>query len=133
MYLAWKIGGGWKTTLFFGIITFFPILIPFWHLASRLGPRRNDKVQLPGRPIEHYLTFKNAADRDTYKGRNKIPIETFHNMYFDGDVDFNGDALEVLEYRHDWATFHFTISLYKFFVFQFIPEVIMHSRSQGGC
>ena len=52
-------------------------------------------------------------------------------MYFDGDVDFNGDALEVLEYRHDWASFSFTLSLYKFFVFQFIPEVIMHTRSQG--
>ncbi|CRK19504.1 hypothetical protein BN1723_017783, partial [Verticillium longisporum] len=43
---------------------------------------------------------------------------------------FNGDALEVLEYRHDWAAFHFTLSLFKFVLFQFAPEVIMHSRSQ---
>lgn len=52
-------------------------------------------------------------------------------MYFDGDVDFNGDALEVLEYRHDWASFRFTVSLCKYFLFNMIPEVIMHSRSQG--
>jgi cyclopropane fatty-acyl-phospholipid synthase-like methyltransferase len=58
-------------------------------------------------------------------------METFQEMYFDGDVDFNGDCLEVLEYRHDWASFRFTISLIKFFVLQFIPEMIMHTRSQG--
>jgi hypothetical protein len=58
-------------------------------------------------------------------------METFHNMYFDGEVDFNGDALEVMEYRHDWASFRFTLSLFKFVFFQFAPEVIMHTRSQG--
>ena len=38
-------------------------------------------------------------------------METFHEMYFDEKVDFNGDALEIMEYRHDWASFRFTISL----------------------
>lgn len=52
-------------------------------------------------------------------------------MYFDGEVDFNGDALEVLEYRHDWASFRFTLSLFKYVLFSFAPEVIMHTRSQG--
>jgi hypothetical protein len=60
-------------------------------------------------------------------------METFHEMYFDGDVDFNGDCLEVLEYRHDWASFRFTISLIKFFLTGMMPEVIMHTRSQGTC
>ena len=58
-------------------------------------------------------------------------METFHEMYFDGLVDFKGDALENLEYRHDWASFRFTLGLCKFFLFQMIPEVILHSRSQG--
>lgn len=96
-----------------------------------MSPRKNDKVRLPGRPVEHYLTFKKEEDRIKYRGNNKIPMETFHNMYFDGDVDFNGDALEVLEYRHDWASFRFTLSLFKFVFFTFAPEVIMHTRSQG--
>jgi hypothetical protein len=52
-------------------------------------------------------------------------------MYFDGDVDFKGDALEVLEYRHDWASFRFTFGLFKFFLTGMMPEVIMHTRSQG--
>jgi sphingolipid C9-methyltransferase len=130
-YLAWKVGGGLKTTIFFALFTSIPILLAFWTIASSFTPRKNDKVKLPGRPVEHYLTFKNDADKVKYSGKNKIPMETFHNMYFDGDVDFNGDCLEVLEYRHDWASFRFTLSLFKFFFFSTIPEAIMHSRSQG--
>jgi len=129
-YFSWKIGGGLKTTIFFGLFTTLPLLASFWYLASSFSPRRNEKAKLPGRPVEHYLTFKNEADKIKYRGSNKIPMETFHNMYFDGEVDFNGDCLEVMEYRHDWASFRFTISLFKFVVFVFAPEVIMHTRSQ---
>lgn len=81
--------------------------------------------------MEHYLTFKKEADKLKYRGKNKIPLETFQEMYFAGDVEFNGDCLEVLEYRHDWASFRFTISLFKFFLTGMMPEVIMHTRSQG--
>ncbi|PSS22786.1 hypothetical protein M430DRAFT_135057 [Amorphotheca resinae ATCC 22711] len=129
-YLAWKVGGGLKTTIFFALFTSIPILLAFWTLASTFTPRKNEKARYPGRPVEHYLTFKNEADRIRYSGKNKIPLETFHNMYFNGDVDFNGDCLEVMEYRHDWATFRFTLSLFKFVFFSFAPEVIMHTRSQ---
>lgn len=120
-----------KTTIFFALFTSIPILLAFWTLASTFTPRKNEKARYPGRPVEHYLTFKNEADRIRYSGKNKIPLETFHNMYFNGDVDFNGDCLEVMEYRHDWATFRFTLSLFKFVFFSFAPEVIMHTRSQG--
>lgn len=58
-------------------------------------------------------------------------METFHEMYFEEKVDFKGDCLEAMEYRHDWASFRFTISLFKFFFTGMIPEVIMHTRSQG--
>ena len=62
----------------------------------------------------------------------KIPMETFHELYFDGKVDVKGDILDVLEFRHDWASFRFTISLYVFFLTGMMPEVIMHTRSQGS-
>lgn len=58
-------------------------------------------------------------------------METFHEMYFDGDVDFKGDALDALEYRHEWASFRFTLSLCWFFFTGMLPELIMHTRSQG--
>lgn len=131
LYLSWKLGGGLKTTLFMALFTTLPLLAAFWLIISTVAPRKNEKARLPGRPVEHYLTFKKPEDRAKYHGRNKIPMETFHEMYFDGDVDFNGDALEVMEYRHDWANFRFTFSLIKFFLTGMMPEVIMHTRSQG--
>lgn len=131
LYCSWKLGGGLKTAIFFAIFTSIPILATFWAVVSRLTPRKNEKARYPGRPVEHYLTFHKDADRMKYRGKNKIPMWTFFEMYFDGDVDFNGDCLEVLEYRHDWASFGFTIALYKFFLTGMMPEVIMHTRSQG--
>jgi cyclopropane fatty-acyl-phospholipid synthase-like methyltransferase len=131
LYLSWKVGGGLKTATFFAIFTSIPILVSFWAATSRLTPRKNEKARYPGRPIEHYLAFHKETDRLKYRGKNKIPMWTFFEMYFDGDVDFNGDCLEVMEYRHDWATFGFTFALFKFFLTGMMPEVIMHTRSQG--
>ncbi|GAB7345228.1 hypothetical protein MBLNU457_3602t1 [Dothideomycetes sp. NU457] len=129
-YMAWKIGYGIKTTIFFALFTSLPILVAFWTVASTMSPRKNEKARYPGLPIEHYLHFHRESDRLKYRGKNKIPMETFHEMYFDGLVDFKGDALEVMEYRHDWANFRFTMSLFWFFLTGMMPEVIMHTRSQ---
>ncbi|TID27742.1 S-adenosyl-L-methionine-dependent methyltransferase [Venturia nashicola] len=129
-YLKRMVGGGWKTYIFFFLLTGLPVLATFWMCTSSFSPRKNEKAKLPGKPIEHYLTFHKEEDREKYYGRNKIPMETFHEKYFAGEVDFKGDCLEVLEYRHDWSSFRFTISLMWFFVTGMIPEVILHSRSQ---
>ena len=131
LYISWSLGGGFKTWVFLAILTFLPILIVFWTIASSLSPRKNEKAKYPGRPVEHYLRFHKESDRVKYRGKSKIPMETFHEMYFDGQVDFKGDALEVMEYRHDWANFGFTTSLFRFFLTGMMPEVIMHTRSQG--
>lgn len=117
--------------IFFALFTSLPILVAYWTFASSMSPRKTEKAKFPGLPVEHYLNFRRDADKAKYQGQSKIPMETFHEMYFDGDVDFKGDALEVMEYRHDWASFRFTLSLYWFFLTGMIPEVIMHTRSQG--
>ena len=41
-----------------------------------------------------------------------------------------GDVLEIMEQRHDWATFNFTPELFKYVFTQFLPEVIMHTQNQ---
>ncbi|KAK2787988.1 Sphingolipid C9-methyltransferase 2 [Onygenales sp. PD_12] len=129
-YFARQVGGGLYTTIFFALFTSIPILMAFWSIASSISPRKNEKAKYPGRPVEHYLHFHSEHDRAKYHGKSKIPMETFHEMYFDGAVDFKGDCLEALEYRHDWAAFRFTMSLYKYFLTGMLPEVIMHTRSQ---
>lgn len=129
-YFARQVGGGFYTTIFFGLLTAIPILMAYWSIASSISPRKNEKAKYPGRPVEHYLEFSNEHDRAKYHGKSKIPMETFHELYFDGKAAFKGDCLEAMEYRHDWAAFRFTFSLYKFFLTGMVPEVIMHTRSQ---
>lgn len=38
--------------------------------------------------------------------------------------------LDILEYRHDWAQFNMTVEIFKYFFKSFLPEVIVHSKSQ---
>ncbi|TVY94418.1 Sphingolipid C9-methyltransferase [Lachnellula willkommii] len=127
----WSSGKGWIPTALAAVLTSFPLLAGFWYLSSTLTPRKNTKVKLPGRPIEHYLKFHKKGNKTKYRGNNKIPIDIFQELYFNGNVEFRGDALEVLEYQHDWANFRFTYRLFKYFLLSFIPEVILHTRSQG--
>lgn len=129
-YMSWRLGGGLKTTIFFGLITTVPLLMGIWTLMSTYSPRLNEKVKLPGRPVEHYLTFKKEADRKRYSGRDKVPMQTFFEMYFNGDVDFNGDCLDIMEYRWDWATFNFTLETFRYILFEFAPAVLFHTQAQ---
>ncbi|RAH76699.1 S-adenosyl-L-methionine-dependent methyltransferase [Aspergillus japonicus CBS 114.51] len=128
--LTWTIGGGMKTGVCLGLVTLFPILIAFWTWTSSCSPPTNTKVKLPGRPIEQYVTFKKEADRAKWHGRNKVPLQTFCEMYLDGEVDFNGDCLDVMEYRHDWANFRFTWELFKYILLTFARDVLFHTKSQ---
>ena len=43
---------------------------------------------------------------------------------------FLGDVLDIMEQRHDWASFALTPEHFKYVLTQMIPEVIMHSKSQ---
>jgi len=129
-YLKSKIGGGFLTFIFFAAITTLPLLMAFWTITSIIAPRLNDKAKYPNRGVEYYLNFKNSTDAEYYRGNRKIPMETFHEMYFAGLVSFRGDALEAMEFRHDWASFRFTLGLFRYFLLQMIPEVLVHSKSQ---
>ncbi|CAK7896757.1 sphingolipid C9-methyltransferase [[Candida] anglica] len=134
-YVATKLGGGFKLWIFLTLISGLPIIIAYWTILSTFSPRLNEKVKYPNRPISYYLEYHTPELKAKYETSNngqgkKIPIETFQELFFDGKVSFKGDCLDAMEYRHDWANFRFTLSLFRFFVFGLIPEVIMHSKSQ---
>lgn len=82
--------GGFKTYLFLVVVLGLPITIAYWTVMSRYGPRVNEKVQLPGRNIEEYITIKDPELKATYFGKEKIPMQVFHDAYFDEKIDFNG-------------------------------------------
>lgn len=82
--------GGFKTYLFMFTLTALPTTVGYWTLNSIYGGRRNEKVVLPGNDIEHYITINDAELKKLYKGKEKIPMQLFHDAYFEGKIDFNG-------------------------------------------
>merc|ERR1712130_647514 len=111
-------------------VTGVPITVGYWTLISIYGPRKNEKVTLPGKDIEEYITIKDLELRKQYNGKEKIPMQIFHDAYFEGKIDFNGDVLDIMEQRHDWASFRFTPELFKHVFTVLIPDVLFHSQSQ---
>lgn len=140
--------GGFYTYWFLFLICGIPVTIAYWTIMSIYGPRKNEKVVLPGKPIEEYIEIKDLELKQHYGGGNKIPMQVFHDAYFDGKVDFKGavfsflllsysidfilegDVLEIMEYRLDWARFNFTPELFKYVLTRLIPDVIFHTQSQ---
>jgi hypothetical protein len=82
--------GGFKTYLFLLLLTGLPTTLAYWVLMSVYGSRRNEKVVLPGKDIEEYITINDPELKKVYKGKEKIPMQLFHDSYFDGKIDFNG-------------------------------------------
>ncbi|KII85568.1 hypothetical protein PLICRDRAFT_116276 [Plicaturopsis crispa FD-325 SS-3] len=122
--------GGFKTYLFLVVVLGVPVTIAYWTLNSIYGRRKNQKVVLPGKDIEEYITIKDRELKVQFHGKEKIPMQVFHDAYFEGKIDVNGDVLDILEQRHDWAKMIFTPELFKYVFTRFIPEVIVHSQSQ---
>ncbi len=57
---------------------------------STYGKRKNEKVVLPGKDIEEYITIKDHVMKIYYGGKEKIPMQVFHDAYFDGKIEFKG-------------------------------------------
>ncbi|KAJ1336631.1 hypothetical protein BSLG_007413 [Batrachochytrium salamandrivorans] len=77
-------------------------------------PNRPQKG-LPGLGVSTYLDIKDPA--------LKLP-------YFDDKIELKGDMLDILESRYDWASFVWTLAQLKFFLSQWVPETLWHSRKQ---
>jgi hypothetical protein len=82
--------GGFKTYIFMVILLGVPITIAYWTLVSMFGRRKNDKVVLPGKNIEEYITIKDSELKAYYRKKDKIPMQVFHDAFFDAKIDFNG-------------------------------------------
>ncbi|KAG8904238.1 hypothetical protein FRB99_002058 [Tulasnella sp. 403] len=122
--------GGFWTYFVLAVLLGVPVTVGYWTIMSYVGKRKNEKLTFPGKPIEHYITFHDPELKEKYSKGNKIPMQIAYDAYFDGKLSFNGDVLEVLEWRHDWAAFTFTWELFRYVLFTLIPEVIVHSPAQ---
>jgi hypothetical protein len=82
--------GGLFTYLFLVAILGVPITVGYWMVMSIYGPRKNEKCPYPGQPIETYIDIKDAELKRQYSGLAKIPMQVFHDAYFDCKIDFKG-------------------------------------------
>ncbi|KAL4245947.1 sphingolipid C(9)-methyltransferase [Abortiporus biennis] len=122
--------GGFKTYWFMFLLCGLPVTLGYWTVMSMYGKRKNEKIQLPGRNIEEYMTIHDPELRAKYNKQEKVPMQIFHDAYFEGKIDFNGDVLDILEQRHDWSKMVFTPELFKYVLFNLIPDVIRHTEEQ---
>lgn len=82
--------GGFYTYWFLVLLLGVPVTVAYWTAMSTYGKRKNEKVELPGKDIEEYISIKDTALKIHYGGKEKIPMQVFHDAYFDGKVDFKG-------------------------------------------
>lgn len=87
--------GGFKTYLFLLLVLGVPVTVAYWTVMSMYGKRKNEKVPLPERNIEEYITIHDAELKAKYHGKEKIPMQVFHDAYFEGKIDFNGQFLAL--------------------------------------
>ncbi|ORX67959.1 S-adenosyl-L-methionine-dependent methyltransferase [Linderina pennispora] len=125
------LGFGWLTYIIVTALLALPIGALSLLLFSWVWPQPTDQTcALPNQALETYMTILDKELKAKYHGMSKIPMEVFFESYFDGDIDLAGDALTMFEQRYDWATFEITWRQAKFFLFQWIPELLWHSKKQ---
>jgi len=129
-------------TLLLGLaLSWFPVLavllaLPTFAVFNIVWARSAQAIRpqkgLPGKKIEEYFNIKDGSLKSAYNNRTKIPIETWFEAYAEGKMDLvpGADMLETLEARYDWASFTFTWGQAKFFLTQWIPETLWHSKKQ---
>lgn len=87
--------GGFKTYLFLALVLGVPVTMAYWTFMSTYGPRKNTKIQLPGRNIDEYITINDTELKAKYHGKERIPMQVFYDAYFEGKIDFNGPSLSL--------------------------------------
>jgi hypothetical protein len=83
--------GGFRTYLFLLLVLGIPVTVAYWTAISIYGKRKNEKVELPGKDIETYITIRDRDLKACYQGKDKIPMQVFHDAFFEGKIDFKGE------------------------------------------
>lgn len=77
---------------------------------------------------EQSVEITDASERDRFKN-NKIPMETFIELYINQKANFKGDVLEIMrKKRYEIFQFCFTLNHAPFIIKRFIPVVLSHTQ-----
>ena len=88
--------GGFWTYCLVCVACGVPVAVAYWTLMSTYGARKNEKVVLPGKGLGAYVELKDAELRRQYGDGEKIPMQVFHDAYFEGKAEFKGTSVYFL-------------------------------------
>lgn len=109
---------------------FCPVLFVLNTFFFFLNTFTSDSLKTPKLDLENYLDIHNVDLKQRFHGKTRIPMQTFFEAYFDKKIDIHGDMLDLLENRHDWASFQFTLGHIQFLAEHLLPEALFHSKNQ---
>ena len=88
--------GGFCTYWFLVLLLGVPITVAYWTAMSHYGPRKNEKVKLPGRPASYYYEIKDPDLKHQWGFTdNKIPMQIFHDAYIEGKIEIKGKSSHI--------------------------------------
>lgn len=74
------------------LLTGLPTIVGYWTLMSHIGGNRRSHVILPGKDIEEYMTIVDPELKAKYHGQVKIPMQVFHDAYFEDKIEIKGES-----------------------------------------
>jgi len=77
-----------------------------------------------------FIVPKTDATRSRYKSGNRPSFGYFVEDFLNGHVDINGNFEEFMKLRNGYFKYSLTPHHFNFFFSRFIPEVVIHSKSQ---
>jgi len=79
--------------------------------------------------LNESVVFKDQKLARRY-AKKPMPMATLYEAYFDGDLDIPGDIYAFLRKRNDFVKYSLTAEHLRWAVTNFVPEVLIHSKSQ---
>ena len=79
--------------------------------------------------LQESVTFNDPKLARRYANK-PIPMATLYEAYFDGALDIPGDIYAFLGNRNNFVSYSLTKEHLRWAVTNFIPEVVIHSKSQ---
>lgn len=79
--------------------------------------------------LSDYVVFNDKRLARKYS-RERIPMATLYEAYFDGAIDIPGDIYALLRDRNLFVKYTLTPQHLKWAVTNFVPEVAIHSKAQ---
>lgn len=79
--------------------------------------------------LTDHIVFNDKKLAQKYANK-RMPMAHLYEAYFDGDIDIPGDIYAFLENRHQYVTNTLTQDHFKWAFTHFVPEALIHSKSQ---